>query len=183
MVGVETMKKNIFGLVAEFDNPDRLLEATRRAHEAGYRKIDATSPYPVEGLAEALGFPRNRVSLVVLLGGILGGLTGYIMQYFIAAVYYPINIGGRPLNSWPAFIVITFELTILGAALAAVLGMLALNGLPMPYHPLFNVPAFQLASRDRFFLVVEAGDPRFDQVTTRQFLLSLNPREVLDVAR
>jgi hypothetical protein len=177
------MKKNLFGLAAEFENPDQLLAATRQAHAAGYRKIDATSPYPVEGLAEAVGFPRNRVPLVVLLGGIMGGLSGYLLQYFIAAVYYPINIGGRPLHSWPAFIVITFELTVLGAALAAVLGMLALNGLPMPHHPLFNVPAFQLASRDRFFLVVEAHDPKFDQVATRQFLLSLNPREVLDVAR
>jgi hypothetical protein len=176
-------QERLYGMLAEFENADSLIQATQRTYDSGYRKIDATSPYPVEGLAEALGFRKNRVPLVVLLGGLLGGLSGYALQYFIAAIYYPINIGGRPMQSTVPFIVITFELTVLGAALAAVLGMLALNGLPMPYHPLFNTGSFQLASRDRFFLVIESSDPKFEVETTRQFLESLNPHEVCDVPR
>jgi hypothetical protein len=172
----------LYGLVAEFASAEDLLRATEEAYNFGYRKIDATSPYPVEGLAEVTGFRRNHVAPIVLLGGMLGGLTGYLMQYFIATVYYPLNIGGRPLHSWPSFIIITFELTVLGASLAAVFGMLALNGLPMPYHPLFNVPCFQLASRDRFFLIIESSDPLFDLEITRLFLKKMNPLEVSDVA-
>src|SRR5262249_39903916 len=129
----------IHGLVAEFDTPNALIAATRRAVAEGYRRLDAYSPFPVEGLDEALGFHRSRVPLLTLLGGITGGVGGFFMQWFSATIHYPTNIGGRPLNSWPAFIPITFELTILCAAIATVLGMLALNGLPMPYHPLFNV--------------------------------------------
>jgi len=176
------MKPRLYGLLAEFESAESLLAATQKTYDSGYRKIDATSPYPVEGLAESLGFRRNRVPLLVLLGGLLGGMGGYAMQYFLSAIYYPVNIGGRPLNSAPAFMVITFELTVLGASLAAVLGMLALNGLPMPYHPLFNTKSFQLASRDRFFLVIESGDSRYEEEATRSFLESLNPHTVSEVA-
>lgn len=171
----------LYGLLAEFDTPDDLVVATRRAHEAGYRKVEAYSPFPIEGLADALDFGRTRVPLIVLIGGVLGGITGYLLQYYVAVVSYPINVGGRPLNSWPAFVPVTFEMTILGAALFAVVGMLALNGLPMPYHPVFNVPAFGRATRDRFFLCIEAGDPGFHPEGTRRFLESLGPREVSDV--
>jgi len=175
-------KPAIYGLMAEFETPGQLVTAAGGARAAGYRKMDAYTPYPVEGLAEALQFGATRVPLLTLLGGIIGCLGGYGMQYWIAAVNYPQNIGGRPLNSWPAFIPVTFELTILGAALAAVLGMLALNGLPMPYHPVFNVPRFALASRDRFFLCIEAKDPKFDRQATAQFLKSLTPREISEVS-
>ena len=172
---------SLYGVLAEFDTPDELLAATRRAHEVGYRQMDAYTPFPIEGLAEALGFHRTRLPLIVLLGGIVGGIGGYLMQYWIAAIDYPLNIGGRPLHSWPAFIPVTFELTILGAAIAAVLGMLILNGLPMPYHPLFHVPRFALVTRNCFFLCIEARDPQFDRDETRRFLTSVKAREVSDV--
>ena len=172
----------IYGLLAEFDNAQSLVTATRQAHEKGYRHMDAFSPFPVEGLAEALGFHKTRMPLLVLICAILGGLGGYFMQYYTAVISYPINVGGRPFHSWPMFIPITFEMTILGGALGAVLGMLALNGLPMPYHPVFNVPRFALASRDRFFLCIEATDPRFEIEATRSFLTSLQPSEVAEVA-
>jgi hypothetical protein len=170
-----------YGLVAEFENAESLLGAARRTYEEGYRRMDAFSPLPVEGLAEAIGFHRTRVPLIVLLGGIAGGLGGFYLQYWISVVNYPVNVGGRPYNSWPSFIPVTFEMTILVAAFSALIGMLALNGLPMPYHPLFNVPRFALATRNRFFLCIEAKDPRFDLQTTRQFLESLNAREVSEV--
>jgi len=172
---------SLYGVLAEFDTPGELLAATRRAHEAGYRQMDAYTPFPIEGLVEALGFHRTRLPLIVLLGGIVGGIGGYLMQYWIAAIDYPLNIGGRPLHSWPAFIPVTFELTILGAAIAAVLGMLILNGLPMPYHPLFHVPRFALVTRNCFFLCIEARDPKFDREETRRFLASVKAREVSDV--
>lgn len=174
-------KPRLYGLMAEFGGPDDLLEAARRVYEEGYRRLDAYSPFPVHGLAEAIGFRRTRLPLLVLLGGIAGGLGGYFLQYWIAAIDYPINVGGRPLHSWPSFIPVTFELTVLVAALAAVLGMLALNGLPMPHHPVFNVPAFELATRNRFFLCIEAADPKFDGVGTKRFLESLKPRGVFEV--
>ncbi len=167
--------------MAEFDSATDLVQAAHRAHQAGYRRMDAYSPFPIEELSEAIGFYHTNVPLVVLIGGLLGGLSGFLMQYWISAVNYPENIGGRPLNSWPAFIVVTFEMTILGAALFAVLGMLALNGLPMPYHPVFNVERFAFASKDRFFLCIEARDPKFDRKITEEFLRSLNPREVTEV--
>jgi hypothetical protein len=173
---------SVYGLLAEFDDPQALLEATRRAYEAGYRRMDAYSPFPIEELHDALGRHASRLPLIVLLGGLLGGLGGYGLQYWIAALAYPINVGGRPLHSWPAFVPVTFECTILAGAIAAVLGMLALNGLPMPYHPVFNVSRFALASRNRFFLCVETKDPRFDLEKTRQFMETLNPREVSTVA-
>ena len=171
----------IHGLMAEFDNATDLVAAAHRAHQAGYRRMDAYSPFPIEELSEAIGFHHTNVPLVVLIGGLLGGLSGYLMQYWISAINYPENIAGRPLNSWPAFIVVTFEMTILGAALFAVLGMLALNGLPMPYHPVFNVERFAFASKDRFFLCIEARDPKFDRKLTEEFLRSLNPRDVTEV--
>jgi hypothetical protein len=172
----------IYGLMAEFDSPDALLVAAQRAYEAGYRRMDAYSPFPVEGLAEAIGFHRSGLPLVVLIGGIVGGLGGYLMQYYLSVIDYPLNIGGRPLHSAPSFIPVTFELTILIAALAAVLGLLALNGLPMPYHPVFNVPRFELASRNLFFLCIEATDRQFDRQNTRRFLESLQALGVSEVA-
>lgn len=171
----------IYGLLAEFENPTELVQATRRAYAAGYRKMDAFSPFAVEELSEALGFHRTRLPVVVLIGGIVGAVGGYLLQYWISAINYPINVGGKPLNSWPAFIVVTFEMTILFAAFAAVLGMLALNGLPMPYHPLFNVPRFSHVTRDGFFLCIEAVDPQFDSERTRNFLKGLNAKEISEV--
>jgi hypothetical protein len=172
---------DVYGLLAEFGDPEGILEAVRRAREAGYRRMDAFTPFPVEGLAEELGFHRSAVPAVVLAGGLIGAAGGYLLQYWLNVVDYPINVGGRPLHSAPMFIIVTFELTILVAALFAVLGMLALNKLPMPYHPVFNVPDFALASTNRFFLAVEAADPRFDPVRTREFLQGLGAKGVWDV--
>ncbi|MEW6733376.1 MAG: DUF3341 domain-containing protein [Acidobacteriota bacterium] len=172
----------IYGLMAEFNQLQELVNATRRAYAEGYRKMDAYTPFPVEELSEALGFHHNRLPIIVLIGGILGGIGGYLLQYYVSVIDYPIIIGGRPMHSWPSFIPITFETTVLLAALFAVLGMLALNGLPMPYHPVFNVDRFVLATRDRFFLCIEATDPKFDRTATAEFLNSLQPREVSEVA-
>ena len=167
--------------MAEFDTPTDVVQATRRTYEAGYRKIDAYSPFPIEELNEALGMHKDSVSLIVLLGGIFGGTLGFLLQYWINVIDYPVNIGGRPLNSWPAFIVVTFELTILGASLFGVFGMLAMNGLPQPHHPVFNVPRFAFATRDRFFLCIEATDPMFQREETMKFLQGLSPRSVTEV--
>src|ERR1700733_12920115 len=172
---------SIYGLLAEFDSASDLVAAADRTREAGYKKIDAYSPFPVEGLAEAIGFHHDLVPLITLIGGIIGGGSGYLMQWGMAAVSYPTNIGGRPLNSWPAYIVITFEMTILFGAISAVLGMLALNGLPMPYHPVFNVPRCAFATKDRFFLIVFASDQQYDAAATRKFLEGLHPRSISEV--
>jgi Protein of unknown function (DUF3341) len=172
----------IYGLLAEFDDPNALVAATTRAYREGYRRMDAYSPFPIEELHEALGGGHSKLPLIVLIGGICGGVGGFALQDWASAIAYPLNIGGKPLHSWPAFIPITFECTILVAALSAVLGMLALNGLPQPYHPVFNVPRFALASRNRFFLCIESADPKFDLEGTKQFLGTLNPREVTTVA-
>ena len=173
---------SVYGLMAEFDDPTSLVAATRRAHDAGYRRMDAYSPFPIEELHEALGARHTRLPLLVLLGGLCGCIGGYTLEYWSSVVAYPLNIGGKPLHSWPAFIPVTFETTILVAALTCVLGMLALNGLPQPYHPVFNVPRFALASRNRFFLCIESTDPKFDVEATRRFLETLEPREVTTVA-
>ena len=175
------LKPPIHGLLAEFRTPEELLTAAERASQEGYRKLDAYTPYPVEGLSEAIGFHHTRLPLVVLIGGIVGCIGGFTLQYWGSTSYYAMNVGGRPLNSWPSFIPITFECTVLVAAIAAVLGMLALNGLPMPYHPVFNVDAFAFASRDKFFLAIEATDPKFDRTKTREFLQGLSQSGVYEV--
>ena len=175
-------RTGIHGLMAEFEEPTALVAATALAYREGYRSMDAYSPYPIEELHEAMGGQHTRLPLIVLIGGLCGCIGGYALQLWVAAAAYPINVGGKPYHSWPAFIPITFECTILAAALSAVLGMLALNGLPMPYHPVFNVPRFALASRNRFFLCIEARDPKFDLEGTRRFLETMNPREVTTVA-
>jgi hypothetical protein len=174
-------ERPLYGLLAEFLTPEEIKSAAERTHAAGYRCIDAFSPFPVDGLGEAIGFKNSRVALVVLIGGLLGGLAGYGMMYYSAVWDYPIVVAGRPLHSIPAFIPITFELTVLGASLFAVLGMLALNGLPRPHHPLFNAPRFELASRSRFFLLIESADDHFDEFGTRHFLESLNPAHIEEV--
>ena len=174
--------KRLYGVMAEFENPTAVVDAARKAHEAGYRRMDAYSPYPIEELTEALGIKHTKLPLIVLIGGITGCLGGYGLCYWVSAMVYPLNIGGRPLHSWPAFIPVTFECTILLAALAAVFGMLALNGLPQPYHPVFNVPRFELATRNHFFLCIESRDPKFDHELTREFLAGLEGAvEVTDV--
>jgi hypothetical protein len=170
-----------FGLLAEFVEPDALVDATTRIQEAGYRDYEAYSPMPVAGLPEAVGFPRSRMPLVVLIGGIVGCVTGFGMQYYLSVIDYPLNIGGRPLNSWPSFIPVTFELTVLFAGLSAVLGMLAMNGLPRPHHPLFAVPQFDRATQDRFFVCIRSTDPMFYEHSTRDFLQRLGAKEVIDV--
>jgi hypothetical protein len=172
---------SLHGIIAEFATPEELLRAAQATYREGYRKIDAYSPYAVEGVAEAIGFYKTRVPLVVLLGGILGALTAYGMEWYSAAISYPLNVGGRPLHSWPSFVPITFELTVLFAALAGVIGMLAMNRLPRPYHPVFNAPEFKLASQTRFFLCIEAGDALFDPKLVREFLQTLNPISIREV--
>jgi len=168
----------IHGVLAEFETPEKLIEAAERAYEEGYRRMDAYAPMPVEGLAEAIGFKRNKVALAVLCGGICGVIGGYSLLYWITNIAFPLNVGGRPLHSWPSFIPITFECMILLAALTALVSMLTMNGLPQPYHPVFNVAAFARASRDGFFLCIEATDPRFSIAQTTQFLLDLGGSEV-----
>jgi len=168
--------------MAEFEDPTSLVNAARTAYEMGFRKLDAYTPFPIEELNDVLHLHKNKLPLIVLCGGVLGALTGYLLQYFVTVIYFPINVAGRPLHSWPSYIVITFELTILFGALATVLGLLGLCGLPMPYHPVFNVPRFSAASRDRFFLCIEATDPMFNLQTTSRFLESMEAKEVSEVA-
>lgn len=171
----------IYGLIAEFDTPTEIVVAARKAHAEGYRRMDAYSPFPVEGLAEAIGFHRNRVSLVTLIGALCGTSTAYLLQYWINWTAFPLNIGGRPYHSWPSFIIVTFELTILFGGLTAAIGMLVMNGLPLPYHPLFNVPSFASVTRDKFFLCIEAADPRFERHATYAFLSGLEPKAITEV--
>ncbi len=171
----------LYGLMAEFASPADLLQAAQRTSAAGYRQVDAYSPFAIEGMDDALSLHSSKISYIVLGGAFVGMLAGFGMQYFSAVINYPVNVGGRPLDSVPAFIPITFEMAVLFGAFAGLIGMLVLNGLPMPYHPVFNVPEFKEMTRDRFFLCIEACDPQFEAETTRQFLDSLKPERVADV--
>ncbi|HWA99068.1 MAG TPA: DUF3341 domain-containing protein [Pirellulales bacterium] len=171
----------IYGLMAEFDTPSQLIAAARHVRAQGFRRVEAYTPYPIEELGKVLHGGRSRLPLLVFLGGLFGGIGGYFLQYWVHVIHYPLNSGGKPLNSWPMFIPITFEMTILGAALTAVFALLALNGLPMPYHPVFNVPRFSLASRDRFFLMIRSIDPKYDEPVTRQMLFDLEAHDVFEV--
>jgi len=171
----------LYGLMAEFASAEKLLEAARRARETGYPKVEAYTPFPIEGLGDAVGFPGSRVPLATLIGGIAGGAGGFFLQWYAAVVDYPINIGGRPTNSWPAFIPVTFEMTVLFAALTAVVTMIVANGLPRLRHPVFNVREFELSTRNRFFLCLRADAPRFDAGEARRFLERLEPMKVLEV--
>lgn len=173
----------IYGVVAEFTEPEVLLHAVREVYATGYRSIHAYTPFPVDELAEALGTNKLRVAPVTLLGGVLGGFTGFFMQWYANVIDYPINVGSRPLNSWPAFIPVTFELTILGASLFAAIGMLAMNGLPRLHHPIFEAPGFDRASIDRFFLLIRSSDSLFDRDQTPKLLLRLGSLEVREVPR
>jgi hypothetical protein len=181
--GSGTPTVGTYGLMAEFDSPRSLVAACKTAREAGYTKLDAYTPYPIEAVWEALGHHKSRLPLLVLIGGLAGGIGGFLFQYWVSVIAYPMNVGGRPFNSWVAFIVPSFEMMILFAAFAAVLGMFILNGLPMPYHPAFNVERFAQASRDRYFLLIGAVDPRFDRAATRRFLEGLEPVEVAEVEK
>ncbi|MGC1619931.1 MAG: DUF3341 domain-containing protein [Candidatus Acidiferrum sp.] len=175
-------RQRIYGVVGEFETPRKLIEAADKAREAGYKNMDAYTPFPVEGLSEALGFKRTLVPLVTLIGGLLGGLSAFGFQYWVSVISYPENIGGRSLNSWPAFIPVTFELTVLGASLCAVFGMLAMNKLPQPHHPLFNLDRFQKhASADRFFLCLQANDPKFSVTEASRFLKGIDAQHVSEV--
>src|SRR6267143_651760 len=174
-------RSDIYGVMGEFGTPEELLHAVEKVRQAGYARFDAFAPFPVEGLSEAVGLKRNLVPAITLLGGLAGGVGGFGLQYWASAITYPLNIGGRPLNSWPAFIPVTFELTILGASLSAVLGMLALNRLPQPHHPVFNVKRFTHASSDCFFLCIQARDPQFSLTDSARFLQSLNAVHVDEV--
>jgi hypothetical protein len=174
---------SLYGLMAEFDNAEAIIKATHRAHEEGFMDMDAYTPFPVEEVMECVSPHNTGVPLFVLIGGVTGALSGFILQMIAMTIDYPLNVGGRPPNitGWPSFIPITFESGILLAAFSAVISMIALNGLPMPYHPVFNVPGFERASQDRFFLCIEASDPKFDPNRTRQFLQSLGPQRVVEV--
>jgi hypothetical protein len=176
-----TISTPIYGLLAEFESPAEIVEAAEAARAAGYQRVDAYTPFPVAGLPEAIGFHRTRLPLIIFIGGLLGCVGGFALQYWCAKVDYPINVAGRPLNSWPMFVPVTFELTILAAAIAAVVGLFALNGLPMPYHPVFNVERFARASQDKFFLLIESADPKFDRNGTLELLKGLNPSEINEV--
>lgn len=172
---------DIHGVIAEFGAPADLVRAAHAVHAAGYRKVDAYTPYPMEEVLEALDLHHSHVPKLVLGGGLFGLAAGWGLQYWASVIEYPMNIGGRPFNAWPSFVVPSFETTVLFAALAAVFGMLALNGFPQPYHPVFNVPGFSAASRDRFFLCIEADDPRFDRGATLEFLKGLGAARVQEV--
>jgi hypothetical protein len=175
------MSVPLHGIIAEYETPEELLRAAKRAREAGYTRMDAYSPFPVHGLSEAIGFEDHQVPWTTFFAGVIGAIAGFALQYYISVVDYPLNVGGRPFLSWPAFIPVTFETTVLFAAFGAFIGMLAFNGLPQPYHPVFNAPRFERASQDRFFLCIEASDPMFDRANTRHFLEATGARMVSEV--
>lgn len=178
---IKVMDKNIYGLLAEFDTPTQMVDAARKVRDAGFTKTDAFSPFPLHEIDEALGIKKSILPFLVLGGGVVGLLTGLVLTAYVHVFEYPIIVGGRPYFSLPSFIPPAYELTILFAAFTAVFGMILLNGLPQPYHPVFNVPRFALATREKFFLIIEAKDPKFDLEETRSFMESLNPQEVFDV--
>ncbi len=180
-MSARTETAGIHGLMAEFESATQLVEAANRTREAGYVDVDAYSPIPIEELHHAIGFPETKLPLAVLIGGLLGAAGGFTLEWWVSTQAYLINVGGKPPVSWPMFIPVTFECGILAAALTCAVGMIVLNKLPMPYHPVFNVPGFALASRDRFFLCIEALDPKFDRKETQEFLAGLQPREVTEV--
>lgn len=171
----------LHGIMAEFEDEEAIISATQQAVDAGYKKMETYTPYPLEELMDILHLHKNNVALVILIGGIVGCIVGFFMQYYASVIHYPINVGGRPFNSWPAFVPVMFECTILFAALSAIVGMLTMNGLPRPHHPVFNVERFKYASQDRFFLCIESDDPKFEITETKQFLENLNPHEVSEV--
>ena len=179
--GHASSEHKLHGIVAEFEDEASIIEATGKTVEAGYHHVEAYTPYPLEELMDILHLHKNKIALVILIGGLVGCAAGFFMQYFASVIHYPINVGGRPFNSWPSFIPVMFECTILFASISAVLGMILMNGLPRPYHPMFNVDRFQYASQDRFFLCIEADDPKFNPEETRQFLENLHPHEVSEV--
>jgi hypothetical protein len=181
MTAPAAVRPHLYGLLAEFERPEELVTAATRARDAGYRKMDAYTPFPIHGLSDAMGFRPTKLPLLVLAGGLIGCVSALGMMWYSTTIHYPLNVGGRPFASWPAFIPITFELTVLFASLFAVFGMLGMNGLPMPYHPVFNAPRFAFASRDRFFLCIEARDPKFREESVRTFLHGLGAREVVAV--
>jgi hypothetical protein len=181
MTAPPVVQPHLWGLLAEFERPEELVQAATRAREAGYRKMDSYTPFPIHGLSDAMGFRPTKLPLVVLAGGLIGCVSALGIMWYSTTIHYPLNVGGRPFASWPAFIPITFELTVLFASLSAVFGMLGMNGLPMPYHPVFNAPRFAFASRDRFFLCIEARDPKFDRMSARSFLESLGAKDVVEV--
>jgi len=170
----------LYGLMAQFSTPDDVIEAATQAKKAGYQKMEAYTPFPIEALNDALGY-KPKIQYLVLLGGLIGAMSGFALQYYASVISYPIIVGGRPFNSFPAFVVVIFELTILFAAFAAVFGTLGMSGFPKPYDPVFNAPGFKRASKDRFFLCIEADDMRFNTVKTREFLESLGPDDVVEV--
>ena len=171
-----------YGVLAEFSDTDALLHAVETIRERGFRSIEAYTPHPVERVSHALGH-KNRLPLIVFLGGLTGAICGFGLKYWVSVIDYPVHVAGKPLNSWPAFIVVTFEMTILFAALSAVLGMFALNKLPQPYHPVFNVPVFELASRNRYFVLIRSADPLFDLTKTSELLRGLTSLHVVEVPR
>jgi len=175
---IEEERGRVWGVLGEFETPEELLRAARRAREAGYRRMDASTPFPIHGLSDAMAFRPTKLPLVVLAGGLVGCATALLMMWFSATIHYPINVAGKPLASWPMFVPITFELTVLFAAFSAVFGMLGMNGLPMPYHPIFNAPRFAFASRDRFFLCIESRDPKFREDEVKAFLAGLGAHDV-----
>lgn len=175
------MSVPLHGIIAEYETPDELIRAAKRAREAGYTRMDAYSPFPVHGLAEAIGFEDHKIPWTTFFAGVIGAIAGFSLQYYISVIDYPLNVGGRPFLSWPSFIPVTFETTVLFASFGAFIGMLVFNGLPQPYHPVFNAPRFERASQDRFFLCIEATDPLFDRTNTRHFLEATGARMVSEV--
>ena len=183
MAGYGATEVGTYAMVAEFDTPERLMDAAENARLAGYKKMDAYSPFPIHGLSDAIGFKSVAVPYIVFIGGICGTFAGYTLEWYTSVIDYPLNVGGKPFNSIPAFIPVAYEATILFAAISAVFGMFALNKLPQPYHSIFNTPGFERASQDRFFLAIESVDPRYDAEATRSFLMDQKPLTVNEAAR